>query len=229
MREARQTARGIFLVLSLISAGLLVNCSSQPASPASQEPAGQTPAPETPAAGPELPSESSSLRPLTKKILDRAYNLDHLDVKGFQYFLSETVEMERSRNVSTLSRNAKGELFQEDSLTHERIVIERETMGVAVDIRVNRDYEHWEIDVRFEPASDRTLTFIENDEGTSFDLFYAQTKTGNKIPYGMEEYNLGFTEIPCLLIRLIETENDVSVVTTVEGVAVDSLPPQADP
>jgi hypothetical protein len=211
---------GIYLVLGLIFTGFLMNCQTQ-----------APPPPPPPPVEPQRESlpEIPSLRPLTKKILDRAYNRDHLDVKEFQYFLSGTIEMERGRNNSTLSHNTKGEVFQEDSLTHERIVIEKETMGVAVDIRVSKDYEHWEVDIRFEPANNRTLTFIENDEGTSFDLFYVETRTGDKIPYGTEEYDLSFAEIPCLLIKLIETENDVSVVTNVEGIAVDSFSSRVDP
>jgi hypothetical protein len=230
---------GIFLALSLISAGFLVNCQSQPASPAGQQTDGQSPAPESSAdpveASAESPEQASPasppLRLLTKKILDRAYNRDHLDVKKFQYFISETMEMERGRNSSTLSYNAKGELLQEDRLTHEKIVIEKGAMGVAVGIRIDKDYEHWEIDVRFEPANDKTLTFIENEEGTGFDLFYVQTSTGSKIPYGTEEYSLSFAEIPRLLIKLTETENTESVVTKAEGIAVDSgsASPRRDP
>jgi hypothetical protein len=209
---------GIFLVLGLIFTGFLINCQTQaPAPPPPVEPQIQP------------PPEISPLHPLTKKILDRAYNRDHLDVKKFQYFLSETMEMERERSRSTLNHNTKGELFQEESLTHEKIVIEKETMGIAVDIRVNKDYEHWEIDVRFEPANDKTLTFIENDEGTSFDLFYVQTKAGSKVPYGTEEYHLSFRTIPCLLVKLTETENDVLTVTNAEGIAVDSFSPETSP
>jgi hypothetical protein len=225
---------GIFLALSLISAGFLVNCRSNPESPpAARQPQGQArpPAPESPAGparqdpAPEIPS----LRLLTKKTLDRAYNRDHLDPKKFQYFLSETMEMERGLNSSTLSLNARGELFQEDSLTHERIIFEKETMGIAADIRIGKDYEHWEIDIRFDPADDRILTFRENDEGSSFDLFYVQIKTEKKIPYGKEEYNLNFADTPRLLIKMAETSKDLPVLTTVEGIAVDSLSPAPPP
>jgi hypothetical protein len=210
---------GIFLALSLLSAGLLANCQSQPVSPPVVQ--------QTPARSPE--PEPPALRLLTKKILDRAYNRDHLDPKKIQYFLSETMEMERGRNISALSLNAKGELFQEDSLAHEKIIFEKETMGVAADIRIDKDYKHWEIDIRFDPADSRILTFRENDDGSSFDLFYVQTKTGKKIPYGEEEYDLGFTDTPRLLIRMTETSKDLPAITTVEGIPVDSLPPPPAP
>jgi hypothetical protein len=216
---------GFFLALSLLSAGLLVNCQSQPA-PSSNPPAGPVnPEPVKQETPPEIPP----LRLLTKKILGRAYNRDHLDPKKFQYFLSETMEMERGRNSSTLSLNSKGELSREDNLTREKIIFEKETMGVAVDIRIDKDYEHWEIDIRFNPADDRILSFRENDEGGGFDLVYAQTQTGNKIPYGKEEYDLSFGEIPRLLIRMTENSRNQMVVTTVEGIAVDSLPPEPAP
>jgi hypothetical protein len=195
---------GIFLVLSLLSAGFLVNCQSPPPPP--------PPSPPDP-----------SLRILTKKILDRAYNQYHLDPKKFQYFLSETIEMERSWNTTTLRLNTKGELLQEDSQMYEKIILEKETKGVTVDIRIDKDYKHWEIDIRFNPNDDRILTFRENDEGSGFDLFYVQTKTGKKIPYGKEEYNLNFTETPQLLIRMIGSSRNQPVVTTAEGVPADSL------
>jgi hypothetical protein len=202
---------GFFLALSLLSAGLLVNCQSQPAPP------------------PMPPAEPPPLRLLTKKILSRAYNRDHLDPKKFQYFLSETTEMERSWNTSALRLNSKGELTQEDNRFQEKIIVEKETMGVAVDIRIDEDYEHWEIDIRFDSAGDRILTFRENDEGSSFDLLYIQTQTGKKIPYGEEEYNLNFGEIPRLLIRMTENSRNRMAVTTGEGVVVDSLPPEPAP
>jgi hypothetical protein len=217
--------RGFFLVLSLISAGLLINCRSQPASaPAAQRTASPPPKPAVEPEQQDSPEEIPPLRFLSKKILDRAYNRDHLDAKKFQYFISETMEMERGQSVSTLVCNEKGELFQEDNLIQEKIIIERETMGVAVDIRVGEDYERWEIDVRFDPVNDRTLTFVENDEGSSFDLFYVETRAGKKIPYGNEEYDLSFTEIPRLSIKLAETSTNVPAITTVGGITVDSLP-----
>jgi hypothetical protein len=214
---------GIFLALSVISAGLLVNCRSNPPPP--------PPPPESPAepAGQDPSVEIPSLRLLTKKILDRAYNRDHVDPKKIQYFLSETLEMERSRSSSSLTLNTKGELFQEDSLAHEKIIFKKETMGVAADIRIGKDYGHWEIDIRFDPADDRILTFRENDEGSSFDLFYVQIKTEKKIPYGKEEYNLNFADTPRLLIKMVETSQDLPVITTVEGIAVDSLSPGSPP
>ncbi|MDR0450443.1 MAG: hypothetical protein LBH26_04175 [Treponema sp.] len=214
---------GLLLALSLLSAGLLVNCQSKPA-----------PLPEQPPAGPQVKREETSpeippLRLLTKKILDRAYNQDHLDPKKFQYYLSETIEMERGWNSSTFSLNNKGELLREDSLTRERIVFEKETMGIAVEIRIDRNYEHWEIDLRFDPADERILTFRENGEGGSFDLVYAQTKTGNMIPYGAEEYLLSIEEIPRILIRMAETVKDVPLLIIVDGIPVDSLPSRTDP
>jgi hypothetical protein len=217
---------GFFLALILLSAGLLVNCRSQPAPPpkSAAEPADPEPVKQE-ESSPEIPP----LRLLTKTILGRAYNRDHLDPKKFQYFLSETMEMERGRNSSTLSLNTRGELSREDELTREKIILEKETMGVAVDIRIDKDYEHWEIDIRFDPADERILSFRENDEGSGFDLVYAQTQTGKKIPYGKEEYDLDFGEIPRLLIRMAENSRNQTTVTTVEGIAVDSLPPEPVP
>lgn len=201
---------GIFLALSLLSIGLLANCKS-PAPPPPPPPVSEPP-----------------LRLLTRRLLDRAYNRDHLDPKQFQYFLSEAMEMERSRNISNLNLDSKGVLVQEDSLSDERIFFKKETMGVAKDIRIGEDYKHWEIDIRFNPLDDQILTFRENDEGT-FDLFYVQTRTGKKIPYGEEEYDLSFGEIPRLMIRLIENSRNQPDITTVEGIPVDSLPPPPVP
>jgi hypothetical protein len=222
---------GFFLVLSLLSAGLLVNCGSQPAPAPAQKTPNQPPAPEAPAkpaernSSPEIPS----LRLLSKEILSRVYNRAHLNPKRIQYFLSETVEMERGRYSSTLSLNTKGELFQEDSLTHEKIIFEKETMGIAVDIRIDKDYKHWELDIRFDPADDRILTFRENDGGSSFDLFYVETKTGKKIPYGTEEYDLSFADTPRLLVKMAETSKNLPAIITGEGITVDSLPPEPVP
>jgi hypothetical protein len=222
--DMRCKGMGIFLALSLLSIGLLANCKSQPkpespAGPAVSEP---EPVPEPPAG-----VEDSSLRLLTKKLLDRAYNRDHLDPKKFQYFLSEAMTMERGRNTSSLSLNTKGELSQEESRIREEITLKKETMGVAKDIRIGEDYRHWEIDVRFNPPDDRILTFRENNDGNSFDLLYVQTQTGKKISYGDDEYDLGFEEIPQLMIRMIENSRDQMVVTVAEGIPVDSLPPPA--
>jgi hypothetical protein len=205
---------GIFLALSLIATGLLANCQSQPA-----------PLPPPPEPPPEIPP----LRLLTKTTLDRAYNRDHLDPKKFQYFLSGSMELERSWNTSTLRLNTGGELSQENIRFQEKIILEKETMGVAVDIRIDKDYEHWEIDIRFDRVNGRILTFRENDTEGSFDLLYVQAQTGKKIPYGTEEYNLNFAEIPRLLIRIAENSRDRPAVTMVEGVAVDSLPPESIP
>ncbi|MDR3248544.1 MAG: hypothetical protein LBT39_07140 [Treponema sp.] len=214
---------GYFLFITLFSAGLLVNCGSQPATNQSA-PRREAPPPPAPSQPVEISSpETPSLRPLTKRILDRAYNRDHLDAKRFQYFLSETMGMERDLSASILNYNAKGELFQEDSLTQERIVFERETKGVAVDVKIGEDYKRWELEVRFDPASaNKTLTFRENDDGTSFELVYVETSAGRKIPYGENEYLLKFEAVPCLLIRMAETSKNLPLVTTVPGLAVDS-------
>jgi hypothetical protein len=132
------------------------------------------------------------------------------------------MEMERDLSASILNYNAKGELFQEDSLTQEKIVFERETKGVAVDVKIGEDYKRWELEVRFDPASDKTLIFRENDDGSSFELVYVETSAGRKIPYGEDEYLLKFEAIPRLFIRMAETSKNLPVVTTVPGLAVDS-------
>jgi hypothetical protein len=201
---------GFFLALSLLSAGLLVNCRSQPVAPPVIEE--EEPLPEI-----------QPFRLLTKRILDRAYNRAYLDPKKFQYFLSETVEMDRDLNNSTLSLNNKGELAQEDTLIHERIIFEKETMGVATDIRIDENFEYWEIDVRFDPMDTRVLTFKENHRGDGFDLVYVQVQGEKKIPYGKEEYNLFFENTPQLLIRMSEYSSDQMEITTAEGFSIDSF------
>jgi hypothetical protein len=194
----------IFLVSLMMTAGIVAGCKTTPSSTDSS-------------VAPRLPPDV-----LSREIIDLALK-NEVDIKNIQYYISKTVILKKNGNARHLSSNDKGEVFLGDTVTaQEEIVINQGTPGKLINTsNLNADGPLI-LEICFTSDKNDSLLFREDPRRQYFELMYNETAESKKVQFGDEEYMITFSEIPYLVIKVIEAPNNPPQSIVLQGVFVDS-------